>query len=69
MVALDIYGSYLAGQTSGFSDALSLPAVVAAFAIEGIPRGERPDLARRLVLIHAVVMERARAREKTARRG
>ena len=46
--ALRFYGMYLVGQTSGFSDALNLAAVVTAFDIEAIPPEDRPELARRM---------------------
>jgi hypothetical protein len=64
---MNFYASYLCGQLSGMSDALSLPAVVAACDIEEVPREKRPLLTRMLIRIHAGVMEiqRREARRKS----
>lgn len=64
--ALEIYGSFLIGQTNGMNDALSLPAVAAALELTGTPLPERPEVARRLLLVHAdclavMKIERGRA--------
>lgn len=45
------------GQTNGLSDALSLPAVLAALEIEAIDPNERPELTRRLFRVHTRVSE------------
>jgi len=63
---LDLYGTYLTGQTDGLSEALSLPAVAAVLEIEDIDQAERPETTRRLLLIHARVMEIARMRRRKA---
>lgn len=55
--ALDIYGSYLAGQSNGMSDSLDLGAIVAAFDIEDVPALDRPQLAQHMLLIHHHVRE------------
>ena len=67
--ALRLYGTYLVGQTAGFSDALNLAAVVAAFDLEEIPADERPELARRMLMIHGAAMEVAKARQRKAKHG
>jgi hypothetical protein len=61
---LGMYGSLLYGQHAGMTDALSLPAVIAAMDILDTPKDERPALARRLIFLHGLVRERERAREK-----
>jgi hypothetical protein len=48
------------------NDALSLPAVAAALELTGTPLPERPEVARRLLLVHAdclavMKIERGRA--------
>ena len=67
--ALDMYGTYLIGQTNGLSDALALSSVVAVFDIEGVASDERPELTRRLLLIHSYVTEIAHKRQRKAARG
>ena len=67
--ALRFYGENLVGQTCGFSDALSLAAVMAAFDIEGVPQEDRPELKRRMVLIHGAAMEEAKRRHRMSKRG
>jgi hypothetical protein len=52
-----MYGTYLNGQTNGMSDALSLPSVVAAFDLEGVPQEERPEKTWVLLRIHSDVLE------------
>ena len=56
---LDMYESLLVGQFAGMGNALSLEAVIAAFRIDGIPRAEWSERARRLVLLHGLWLERA----------
>ncbi len=63
---LAFYGTYLTGQTNGMSDALSLPAVLAAFDIAGVPQEDRLDATEYLLLIHSRVMDEVRMREKMA---
>lgn len=64
---LDIYGSLLVGQYAGMTDALSLEAVEAAMRILAIPKDERPTLARRLIVLHGIVREIQRPKEKEGR--
>jgi hypothetical protein len=55
---LDLISFYLryglAGQTSGFSSALSLGAVKDALEIDGSPRTDWPEMTERLVRLHAL---------------
>jgi hypothetical protein len=60
---MGIYANYLVGQVAGMSDALSLPAVIAALDLLNIDRPARPDLARRLVLLHGLVRDEKKAME------
>lgn len=62
--AFDFYASYLAGQTNGMSDALSLPAVVAACEIDGVPMDDRPKLTRLCIVIHGEYMTELARRER-----
>lgn len=62
-----VYSSYLYGQHAGMTDALSLPAVIAAMDILRVEQEERPELARRLIVLHGLVRERERAKEKEKR--
>lgn len=64
---IGMYASYLYGQHAGMTDALSLPAVIAAMDILSIERDDRPELARRLIVLHGLVRERERAKEKEKR--
>lgn len=66
--AMSFYSFYLSGQTSGMSDALSLPAVVAACDIERVPRRKRPTLTRMLLTIHSGVMQMAEIERKAKAR-
>lgn len=59
-----MYGSLLVGQYAGMTDALSLEAVEAAMRILSIPDDERPSLARRLIVLHGLVREIQRPKEK-----
>jgi len=67
--ALEMYGTFLAGQTNGMNDALSLPAVAIALDLEEIPREDRSELTRRLFLIHTRALEIAEARHRKAKHG
>jgi len=49
------YGTYMAGQYNGQSMALSLPALVAAFELDGVERKFSPHLSRRLLFLHSQV--------------
>lgn len=51
------------------SDALSLPAIVAAFEIEQTPMIERPEIARNVIHIHGILMDIYRTEERLKRRG
>lgn len=64
---IGMYASYLYGQHAGMTDALSLPAVIAAMDILRVEQEERPELARRLILLHGLVRERERVKEKEKR--
>ncbi len=66
---LELYGSYLIGQTNGMNDALSLPALAAALDLARTPHRERPEIARRLLQIHARVSEIAEMRRRKAANG
>jgi len=57
------YGSFLAGQFAGMGDALSLPAVQSTMEILNVEREERPEMARRLVLLHGLVRDAQKARQ------
>jgi len=61
---INLYASYLIGQTNGMSDALSLPAVCKAFEIEGIPKDEWPNLTQDLLLVHRETMTLTEKRQK-----
>ena len=61
---INLYASYLIGQTNGMSDALSLPAIRTAFEIEGIPREEWPELTQDLLLVHRETMTLTEKRQK-----
>lgn len=63
---IGIYTSYLGGQFSGMGDALSLTAVQATMEILDVPRDERPELARRLVVLHGMVREEQKVRAARA---
>lgn len=65
--ALELYGSMLRGQWAGTTDALSLPSVVAAFDIRSIEPWRRTELTRRLLLIHSLVREIERRKEREHR--
>lgn len=67
--AMSIYGDYLMGQTNGMSDALSLPALVAAFDIEGVEADERSGLGRMIIGIHWALCGVLEARRKRAKHG
>lgn len=67
--AIDLYATYLIGQTSGMSDALSLPAVVAMCEVEAIPQEERPDLTQRLLLVNNAAMAHWAKVRKAAKHG
>jgi hypothetical protein len=54
---LDFYGRYLVGQYAGMGQALSLDAVRAACDIEGIDRRAWPDIAGRLMILHAAYVD------------
>jgi len=56
---LDFYERYMIGQTSGFSDALSLDAVMAALRIDGVSRREWPEMTRRLLVLHREIVANA----------
>ena len=58
--ALGLYGTYLVGQTSGMSDALSLPAVIAMCDLLEVPKGEREDMTQHMLLVHQSVMKEQR---------
>lgn len=58
-----MYGSFLFGQHAGMTDALNLPAVVAAMDLMDIERQDRPALARRLIFLHGLVREQQRTKE------
>lgn len=64
---LEMYASYLAGQWAGMTDALSLEAVEATMRILSIPGDERPALARRLIVLHGIVRDIQRPKEKETR--
>jgi len=61
---LELYGAFLVGQHAGMTDALSLPAVIAAMDIVDTDPGERAETARRLIVLHSIVREHERRREK-----
>lgn len=54
----EFYAIYLAGQTAGLSDALSLEAIRTAFLIERVPRDRWADLIIDLRIVHAAVIRR-----------
>lgn len=58
--AFEFYGLYLWGQTNGWSEALSLPAVVAAFQITRTPQRHREEMTWMCQKIHSNVMADAR---------
>lgn len=64
---IGIYGSLLRGQHAGMTDALNLPAVVAAMDLLDVETSERGYLARRLIYLHGLVREIERAKEKESR--
>jgi len=66
---LSFYAEYLSGQTSGMTDALSLPSVLAACELEGVDTEARPEMTHRMFLIHREVMDIVRSREKAKHRG
>lgn len=59
---IGLYSSYLGGQFSGMGDALSLTAVQATMEILDVPRDDRPEMARRLVVLHGLVREEQKVR-------
>jgi hypothetical protein len=63
--ALAFYGTYLSGQTNGLTDGLSLQSVLAAFEIDGTEPDDRPELTRRVKIIHGEAMSIIRFREKS----
>lgn len=60
---LETYGTLLIGQHAGMTNALSLDAVLAAMWLEGVPRAEWRDRARRLVLVHGLYLEHTKERK------
>jgi len=67
--ALDLYGSRLIGQTNGFSDALSLPALVAALDLEGVEQKDRPEMADMILRIHTRAMEIWKVEQESRKHG
>lgn len=61
---LDLYGTYLVGQTSGLSEALSLEAVVAMLRIEAFPERQWPAATQLLLIAHAEIMGLVKARAR-----
>jgi hypothetical protein len=55
--ALEMYSTFLSGQSSGMSDALSLPAVESLFKILRYPSAARPAMTWVLLRIHSGLME------------
>lgn len=54
---IEMYGTLLVNQYQGMGDALSLPSVVAALDLCGVPQSRRRDTARRLVYLHGLVLK------------
>jgi hypothetical protein len=52
-----MYGTYLGGQTSGMSDALSIPAVESLYRILRYPLAARPAMTWLLLRLHSGLME------------
>ena len=63
---LDFYATYLVGQTNGFSEALSLASVFAAFEIDEVPQETRRQATRFCLILHTELTGIMRAREKSA---
>ena len=66
-VVFAFYGTYLVGQTNGMSDALSLPALVAAMDLDSVAKELRPRLAQLCLTVHAELMAIHRTREAMKR--
>ena len=63
---IELYGSLLSGQTNGFSEALSIPAVRAAMDLAQVPEDDWFDVSQRLVQIHSRVVEDWKRKHKAA---
>ena len=61
--AFSFYGCYMAGQTNGLSDALSLSAYGVACALEDVPQDVRAWLWKLCQQIHTQAVKIARQRE------
>ena len=63
-----MYGTFLQGQTTGFSDALSLSAISTALFFSGIAPVDHPEIARHILMIHSRVIEIQNAKERHKKR-